>query len=337
MPPRDSIPLAPPRPIEDISRRGLLITTASAALFAACRSDREEDNAAPVADSAFPRFVDHNLGRTEIKNRPSRIVSFSDGSEFATLLALGAKPVGTFERNAAPLPWMREAGAYDPSIARVPFGANVDFEQIVVWQPDLIIGSSALVPFPPAYERLSAIAPTVSVDFFDWRLALTQVSQCLGEETKAETLRRAIEDKIASTKATLTPYAARKATYIALPDALIFVYNDLSTFGKVAAELGLPTTPNGGMPTNQLSTERAREVEGDLLILAGWNYKGAYGFGSLQDIIAKGLLNGTEAVKNGRVIQLAEEDAAALNFVNVLTVPIILRIFEREYRTAFGG
>lgn len=324
--------------VEDISRRGLLVMPLAAAIFAACRSNGEGQSAVPTGDQndGFPRTVQHNLGETMIPTRPQRVVTFSDGNELATLLALGVKPVGFGQRNDPPHPWTVAAGALDPAIERVPYGTTgPDLERIAAWKPDLILGQHTLVE--RSFTLLSGIAPTVATDIFDWRLVLRQVGQSMGLEQRAEAKRAELEGMIAATRSRLARHADKRAVYIALPDASIFVYNERQTFGRVAAELGLPVVPTTGSGTsNELSPEQAREITADLLLLGGWNYKGPYGFDALRDLIAKGLVR-NDAVRNGRVVELTESDANALVFANPLTLPVILSIFEREYTRAFSG
>ena len=73
--------------IDDISRRGLLVTTFTAAFLAACGEDRKEGTAEPAATT---RTVDTHLGPVNVPVRPERIVVFDRRGTLALQEVAGA-------------------------------------------------------------------------------------------------------------------------------------------------------------------------------------------------------------------------------------------------------
>src|SRR5215211_1285194 len=155
MSPRDTITSPTFDPIEDISRRGLLVAPLVAAVFAACRDDTGDDTSDGQEPGAagFPRTV-------TIPAQPQRIAAVSEGASLDHLLALGITPVlygqaPGYDGKGELQPWAREA-ATGPLTSYPADRLEPDMERFAATAPDLIVASWI---DEDQYRRLSAIAP----------------------------------------------------------------------------------------------------------------------------------------------------------------------------------
>lgn len=144
---------------------------------------------------AFPLTVEHKFGKTTVIQEPQRIVTFGWNTEDA-LIALGKIPVGMPFRHYFPsglFPWNeKSAAASHPLLFEE---SAVDFEQIVLLKPDLILAVNSFVDVNQ-YEKLSRIAPTIvreSPSDGGWREDITFAGMIVGRQHLAEELIRSTE------------------------------------------------------------------------------------------------------------------------------------------------
>lgn len=149
---------------------------------------------------AFPLTVQHKFGKATIVREPQRIVTFGWNTEDA-LIALGKVPVAMPFRHYFPsgiFPWNEESVANSR-----PFlfqDGVVDFEQIALLKPDLILAVNSYVDVKQ-YEKLSRIAPTIvreSPNGGDWREDIKFAGMILGRQYVAQDLIRGTETFIAT-------------------------------------------------------------------------------------------------------------------------------------------
>ncbi|AFJ46492.1 Fe2+-enterobactin ABC transporter substrate-binding protein [Shimwellia blattae] len=145
------------------------------------------------ASSGWPRTVTDSKGSHTLEQAPVRIVSTSV-TLTGSLLALDAPVVASGattpnNRVADQQGFLRQWGdvARQRNVARLYIG-EANAEAIAAQMPDLILisatgGDSAL----PLYDQLSAIAPTLVINYDDksWQQLLTQLGTITGHEKQA--------------------------------------------------------------------------------------------------------------------------------------------------------
>lgn len=318
-----------------LDRRRFLLSAAALAALTACggtsaSSSTAGSTARPAAGGSFPRTIRHEQGETTLDAVPTRVVCGTDGSELCSALALGVRPVGFGQRNDPIRPWLRPLAegldTYDLSTG------ETSYERLVAWQPDLLLVQQGFAT-DETMPRFSDIAPTVATSFIDWRENLRQVSEALGLEQRASKLVAETEAAIASARDRLSAAAGLRMNVVSsFDDGSVYVMNDQSPAGKLAAALGLaplPTQQTDGEAIEQISLEQLGRVDGDLLLVTH------FGDGDGSDALKQSSLwQGLEVVKAGRVIDLNQDESDQIYFDAVLTVEPNVALLERSLRTA---
>ena len=147
------------------------------------------------ADNGWPRTITDSKGHHVLAQAPARIVSTSV-TLTGSLLALNAPVIASGattpnNRVADSQGFLRQWGdvARERKVTRLYIG-EANAEAIAAQMPDLILisatgGDSAL----PLYDQLSAIAPTLVINYDDksWQQLLTQLGTITGHEKQAAT------------------------------------------------------------------------------------------------------------------------------------------------------
>lgn len=318
------------------TRRRFIGTSAAVLLggaLAACGSDNENaTEAAPTTTTTgtgFPRTVQHAVGSTVIQVPPTRIVAATDGGDLAGLLALGITPIGFGQRNDPLTTWIAEAGGDDPSIERYELASDTNFEVLAAWRPDVIIGQYGFVT-EDTITAYSAIAPTIATSFVGWRTSLRQVAAAVGEDARAEKIIAELEAEIAATAERLTGTNLRMRWLFGFPDYLGQL-NDQSPIGALLTEMDLPTLPAqvvAGEAADQILSEQIGDVLSDADAVIVLDFEDPAGDGA-EVLAQQALYNNSDAVGNGRVLELGVDESNAAYFDSVLTVRRNLGLIER--------
>lgn len=315
-----------------LDRRSFLLSAAALAALTACAgtSGSGATTAVPARGSGFPRTVRHEQGETTLSAAPTRVVCGTDGSELCSVLALGVRPVGFGRRNDPLKPWLLPLAegldSYDLA------GVETSFEQLVAWEPDLLLVQQGFAT-DETMPRFADIAPTVATSFIDWRENLRQVSQALGLEQRASELITEKEAAVAAGRERLSAASGLRMNVVAsFDDGSVYVLNDQSPAGKLAAALGLaplPAQQTEGEASEQISLEQLARVDGDVLLMQH------FGDGDGSDALKQSSLwQGLEVVKAGRVIDLTQDESDQIYFDAVLTVEPNVALLERVLRSA---
>lgn len=207
-------------------RLGAVAVTALVALAAAACSgtadarDTDGTAAAPAAaqDGVWPRTVSHELGETEIPQEPVRIVSTSI-TLTGILLSIDAPVVGSAA--TTPAPSNQDTGFFDwwADVA-VERGVEVlyqnieyDEEAVIAADPDLIVvATTGADSTADQYDALSAIAPTVAVDYSSatWQDIALELGAATG-----------LEDEAKATVEEFDAHVAKVADAITVPDGTV--------------------------------------------------------------------------------------------------------------------
>nr|WP_281373089.1 ABC transporter substrate-binding protein [Kineococcus aurantiacus] len=201
-----------------------------------------------------------------------------------------------------------------------PLAEETNFEQLAGWAPDLVLVQRGFAD-TGNLATYSAVAPTVVTSFIDWRTNLEQVGRAVGREQEAAERTVATDAAVAETAAALTARARALTvrTVAAFDDGSLYVLNDQSPAGRVAAAMGLPGLPaatTDGEAVEVLSAEQLVQLESDLLVLLDF---GA-GRAATDALRAREAFQQLEVVRAGHVVELDEEQSNQLYFDSVLTV-----------------
>lgn len=174
-------------------------------ILAGCGANNNKGTADPTAQAAgenaggdtATRTIEHEMGKTEIKGTPKRIVTLYQGAT-DVVVAYGVKPVGVVEAHTG-------QASYDylkkdlEGVPTVGLETQPSLEEIYNLKPDVIIGSK--FRNEATYEQLSEIAPTVLVDgVYDWEKTLDLVGQVLNDQDKGKQLMKDWQARVADFK-----------------------------------------------------------------------------------------------------------------------------------------
>jgi iron complex transport system substrate-binding protein len=283
-----------------------LAVAAALALTACGGSDSARtDGAAAGSDAVFPRTVDHAMGRTEIPERPERVVVLDTG-ELDSVLSLGVRPVGAVTTAVSEdfLSYLAEGAA---DVERVGTIAEPNLEAIAALQPDLILSNK--VRHADLYDQLSRIAPTVFAERVGavWKDNFGLAAEALGlEDDAASALADYERDAAARGEAIGDPSGTtvRPLRFVA---GAIRAYQAQSFIGTVLADIGLDQVelPTGEVPTfAEISAEELTSADADIVLHSS--------YGPAEDSGAAGVLGGPlwprlGAVQAGRAYPVEDD------------------------------
>lgn len=311
----------------------LLFKASVLALFSAftltsCNSSGEQAEVTSANQQEI--VISHDLGTTNVKTNPSRVVVLDLGS-LETLDQLGVKVVGAPKRN---LPEYLNHYEEDASVTDVGTLKEVNFEKIQALSPDLIIISGRL---QDSYKELSEIAPTifVAVDYNDYLNSFEKNVRLLGQlfekEDEAETALAAIKVKVNENRELIKDNLG-KGLILLYNNGRFSAYGKGSRFGFVHDVMEVkPAIEDLEVSThgNLVSNEFIQETNPDYLFIID---RGAIvnGSGSSKDEIENALIKQTNAYKNNKIIYLDPSvwyiSEGGLTSVNEMADEVVLAV-----------
>ncbi len=260
---------------------------------------------AAAAFLATPALADdivakHAQGETTVAQNPTKVLTF-DLASLDTLDALGVDILGLPGSN---LPAYLSKYS-DDKYVKVGTLFEPDYEAVAAAAPDLIIvaGRSA-----GAFGELSKIAPTIDLsnDWANFEGSIKSNSRILGEifgkTAEIDAMIAALEGKIAAIKAKAPE--AGNGLIVLTNGAELTAFGPGSRFGWIHESLGIPAAVEAKAETHGdvISFEFVLETNPDWLFVI--DRDAATGSGSSAAILDNELINQTEAVKNGRVVNI---------------------------------
>ncbi|GAB2639882.1 ABC transporter substrate-binding protein [Nocardia goodfellowii] len=216
-----------------------------------------------AAETSGTREVQTDRGAIAVPAEPQRI-AVVNGSLAGYLFDLGAKVKAADPRilgvplapGEFPAAWAADAKQQGTTV--LPSGDNINLEFIAAQQPDLIIGGGQGFPGQQsidAYDKLSAIAPTVLVpsNLTNWQDQLRAVANIVNKADKVDTMINAYTAKVAEVKAaikvpagTVSVFQSRKDNKPSViapgtPLAALLTEVGFTVDNKVEAKAGNPT------------------------------------------------------------------------------------------------
>jgi iron complex transport system substrate-binding protein len=312
------------------ARRLLLpLLAAVAVLVSACGSDDEAGAPSTGASSgAFPVTLTQKTGEVTVKAPPERVVALDFPSADAAL-ALGANVVGMYEVSYVKggiQEWTKaKLGGQTPELLNTDKGFPL--EKIAALRPDLILGTNTYPLVEDAYDKLSAIAPTIThvdapgVD--SWQTGTLQVGKALGKEDEAKRLIADAEAKVAAAKADHPEFAGKSLAFFnyVAGDGLYAVSADTDFSIKFLTELGFSgVAPEIAKLKSSdgralVSPERYRLLDAGIVIGTSPDPQ------ALEQLHGDPLFQRVPAVSDGHWVGLGIGPATAMAFPSVLSVP----------------
>lgn len=311
--------------------------------LAACGDGGGGDAAETTGGGAFPVTIDGALGSATIESAPTRVVALGQTDPDAAL-ALGVTPVGIRAAFIGGLePWIADAvRTAEPEVIGIASG--IPFERVAALRPDLILAGDVFGLDQTAYDRLAAIAPTVSFrteSYGDsWQDNTLTIGRALGRAAEAERLVDDVEARIAADGEAHPEFAGKTFSFSNhyAPGAIVTLQSGdvVDLFEALGLELApgvadLPASPSA--PGNaDLSLERLATLDADVVLMV---YSGDQGLRTQLE--ANPLYDRLAAVERGDDVFVPLDVATALRSPSALGLPWALDRLVPELETALGS
>ncbi|MFF5986085.1 iron-siderophore ABC transporter substrate-binding protein [Prauserella flavalba] len=254
-------------------------------VLAGCGSSGDDSgnagDSSPAAKSgAFPVTIEHKYGKTEITEKPERVVTLGLSDQDA-VLALGVKPVGVVdwfkERPYGKWPWTKDLwGDTKPTIVGERDSYNM--EAVANLKPDVIIAQYSGMT-KQQYDTLSQLAPVVAQpkqypDYAaPWQDMARPIGKALGQEDKMNQLIEQMDQRYAEVREQHPEFAQQT---VAVADSFqAGTYSAFTSTDPKAIffrELGFKLKPEidqmaeQGMNAAEFSSERLTVLDTDRLV-----------------------------------------------------------------------
>lgn len=297
-------------------QRQFLLATLVFLLISACSRNSVQNTvsqngtASPTVQSATSecRAIKHIMGETCVPTIPERIVTL-DYFALENVLALGMKPIGTVLNQdlAEERADLRERLTEVENLGAVD---QPNLEKILALKPDLILGIKTTRE--KIYSQLSQIAPTVLSDFdssADWKEVLKLHAEALGKTEVAKQVMDDYYSRLEKFKAQMGDRLSQTEVSVVriTPQGLILYMKDIF-IGTILEDAELPRPPAQDKHTwsEEISKERIRDADGDVIFL--WGYEVGDQEQEIQTALAKlkadPLWSQLNAVKQGKVFEV---------------------------------
>lgn len=289
----------------------LLLTSVIAAGLLGCDQTAEPTtgaNSKPAGQTDYsPVRINHQLGTTQIEQRPHRVVAFDMG-EIDSLDQLGAPVVGIAKDYVADfLAHYRD----DPAVADVGATVQPNLERLHAVKPDLILISALQAR---DYDEMSKIAPTLHFDMdFSNRNGdiLTQAKEHLLTLGRIFSKEQLAQQKVAEMDARIEQ--VRRTTEGRPERALLVMHNNgafssygvASRYGYIFDTLGVKpadSSASSSLHGQTISNEFIQQTDPDILYVIDRTAVMERRPALNRETLDNPLLRQTRAWKNDRVI-----------------------------------
>ncbi|MCS7464117.1 ABC transporter substrate-binding protein [Paenibacillus doosanensis] len=247
--------------------------TAESSQTNAASGDAQSGSAAPAGE----RTVTDELGH-QVK-LPAHIDRVLAPYLEDPIAALGVKPVAQWSSGSTVFeylqPWLKDV----PKTSSTPA-----VEEVLAYQPDLIILNTAAKAANGIYEQYAKIAPTYVFQnglTKDWKEVLLTVGELLGSKDKAEQAIAGYEQKAREAKRQISPIVGdKKSVILWIQGKSIYLVDSGRFSGAVLAkDLGFPFPEQAlvetvGKPLAELSLETLPDLKADYIFYVNQNANG---------------------------------------------------------------
>ncbi|WP_285767310.1 Fe(3+) dicitrate ABC transporter substrate-binding protein [Peribacillus sp. SI8-4] len=256
----------------------------------------EADQTSAEAKNQNIRTIKHEMGETEIKNTPKKIVTL-ELSFVDSLNGLGMEPIGISDDNKKDM--ITKLVGKEIDYTSVGTREQPNLEVISSLQPDLIIADAER--HKGIYKDLQKIAPTIILksreSTYQENLdSFKTIAKAVNQEAAAAKRLTEHEKTIEDLKAKLTVNTNMTVLPAVVRDTSFQAHTSSSYDGELLERLGLKNAIQQDQPHAEMNLEQLVEIDPDVLLLA--NNEGKLLTDEWKD---NPLWKNLKAVKNGQV------------------------------------
>ncbi|MFZ4844058.1 ABC transporter substrate-binding protein [Enterococcus casseliflavus] len=290
-----------------------LLAACSLTLLGACSTNNDSTDSsgsATTSSEIATTFTDAMGNEVTVPENPQRVI----GSYLEDyLVALGVTPVAQWTvGNDSDQAYLQDKLAEVPRI-----NYDLPFEDVLSFEPDLLLMDSNSMVEGDKYDQYSKIAPTYVVtngEDVTWRERLTDIAKVLHKEEQAAQVEADYDELVAATKETYADQIQGKSIAVLwVVNNSVFMVSETKSSGQLLYhELGfeVPTlvseiSESATADWSAVSLEKLAELDADYLILVNSD-KGA-------DFFSEQVWQNLDAVKNNRLWEFGPESSWLYN------------------------
>lgn len=290
-----------------------LLAACSLTLLGACGTNNDSTDSsgsATTSSEIATTFTDAMGNEVTVPENPQRVI----GSYLEDyLVALGVTPVAQWTvGNDSDQAYLQDKLADVPRI-----NYDLPYEDVLSFEPDLLLMDSSSMVEGDKYEQYSKIAPTYVVtngEDVTWRERLTDIAKVLHKEEQAAQVEADYDDLGAATKEAYADQIKGKSIAVLwVVNNSVFMVSETKSSGQLLYhELGyeVPTlvseiSESATADWSAVSLEKLAELDADYLILVNSD-KGA-------DFFSEQVWQNLDAVKNNHLWEFGPESSWLYN------------------------
>ena len=267
------------------SIRFLVLSVFAIGAIASCQNSSNNLKTS-ASDKTDCRNVEHEVGETEVCDRPKRIVVLGP-YVLESLLALDEQPVAyadyyafhskDYDNPSQQISYL--GNLVEGSIANVGTAEKPSLEAILKVQPDLIIGTTAN---ESQYETLSQIAPTILFERNQPETTLRGVARAINRTGQAEQVLTETKQRMAAARKSFAPIVKTHPQLLLLTSSKLQRIDLITSYfncASVIEDLGFQLVSSPEIKNSQpnrlhpISIETLPELnDADSVILLGYNF-----------------------------------------------------------------
>ena len=290
-----------------------LLAACSLTLLGACSTNNDSTDSsgsATTSSEIATTFTDAMGNEVTVPENPQRVI----GSYLEDyLVALGVTPVAQWTvGNDSDQAYLQDKLADVPRI-----NYDLPYEDVLSFEPDLLLMDSNSMVEGDKYDQYSKIAPTYVVtngEEVTWRERLTDIAKVLHKEEEAAQVEADYDDLVATTKETYADQIQGKSIAVLwVVNNSVFMVSETKSSGQLLYhELGFEVpalvseiSESATADWSAVSLEKLAELDADYLILVNSD-KGA-------DFFSEQVWQNLDAVKNNHLWEFGPESSWLYN------------------------
>ena len=290
-----------------------LLAACSLTLLGACSTNNDSTDSsgsATTSSEIATTFTDAMGNEVTVPENPQRVI----GSYLEDyLVSLGVTPVAQWTvGNDSDQAYLQDKLAEVPRI-----NYDLPFEDVLSFEPDLLLMDSNSMVEGDKYDQYSKIAPTYVVtngEDVTWRERLTDIAKVLHKEEQAAQVEADYDDLVAATKETYADQIQGKSiAALWVVNNSVFMVSETKSSGQLLYhELGFEVpalvseiSESATADWSAVSLEKLAELDADYLILVNSD-KGA-------DFFSEQVWQNLDAVKNNHLWEFGPESSWLYN------------------------
>lgn len=290
-----------------------LLAACSLTLLGACSTNNDSTDSsgsATTSSEIATTFTDAMGNEVTVPENPQRVI----GSYLEDyLVALGVTPVAQWTvGNDSDQAYLQDKLAEVPRI-----NYDLPFEDVLSFEPDLLLMDSNSMVEGDKYDQYSKIAPTYVVtngEDVTWRERLTDIAKVLHKEEQAAQVEADYDELVAATKETYADQIQGKSIAVLwVVNNSVFMVSETKSSGQLLYhELGFEVpalvseiSESATADWSAVSLEKLAELDADYLILVNSD-KGA-------DFFSEQVWQNLDAVKNNHLWEFRPESSWLYN------------------------